>query len=141
MIVSFHWGGELVTELRDYQEALGRRAIDVGADLVFGHHPHVLQGVEVYKGKLIAYSLGNFAFGSYSKNARTSAILRVTFQGKGIKRAELIPINVFNHEVAFQPQVLKGEAAEAVLDEVRRLSEKRGTQIITEGSVGVVWMR
>lgn len=141
VIVSFHWGGELVTEPRDYQEAFGRRAIDLGADLVFGHHPHVLQGVEVYKGKLIAYSLGNFVFGSYSKNAKTSAILRVTFQEQGVIRGELIPINVFNHEVSFQPQVLTGEAAEAVLEEIRVLSEKWGTQIITEENLGVIQMQ
>ncbi|MCZ6677118.1 MAG: CapA family protein [Candidatus Poribacteria bacterium] len=141
VIVSFHWGGELVTEPRDYQEAFGRRAIDAGADLVFGHHPHVLQGIEVYNGKLIAYSLGNFAFASYSENAKTSAILQVTFRGQSMVRAELIPINVFNLEVAFQPKVLKGEAAESVFDEVRALSEKWGTQITTEGNVGVIQIR
>ena len=141
VIVSFHWSGELVTEPRDYQEAFGRRAIDEGADLVFGHHPHILQGVEVYKDKVIAYSLGNFAFGSYSKNSKTSAILRMTFQGTAVKRAELIPINVFNHEVAFQPQVLEGDAAEAVLDEVRGLSEKWSTRVVTEGNVGVIQIR
>jgi poly-gamma-glutamate synthesis protein (capsule biosynthesis protein) len=138
VIVSLHWGGELATELRDYQDAFGRLVIDAGADLVFGHHPHTLQGVEVYRGKIIAYSLGNFSFGSYSENARTSAILRVVFQGRAVKRAELIPIDVFNPEVVFQPRLLKGEAAEFVLDEVRVLSEQWGTQIITEGNLGVI---
>ena len=138
VIVTFHWSGELVTEPREYQELFGRMAIDAGADLVFGHHPHILQGIEVYKGKLIAYSLGNFAFASFSKKVQTSAILRVAFQDKGIVRAEIIPLNVFNREVLFQPTVLKAEAAEAVLNAVRLLSKKWQTKIITEGDLGVI---
>jgi poly-gamma-glutamate synthesis protein (capsule biosynthesis protein) len=138
VIVTFHWSGELVTEPRGYQELFGRIAIDAGADLVFGHHPHVLQGIEVYKGKLIAYSLGNFAFASYSKKVRTSAILRVKFQDNGLARAALIPLNVFNREVLFQPTVLSGEAAEAVLNTVRELSRKWKTEIGTEGNLGVI---
>ena len=47
VVVSFHWSGELVTEPREYQEWLGRGAIDAGADLVFDHHPHVLKGIEI----------------------------------------------------------------------------------------------
>ena len=141
VIVSFHWSGELVTEPREYQELFGRKAIDVGADLVFGHHPHILQGVEVYRGRLIAYSLGNFAFGSYSKNVQTSGILRVTFQAGEMKRAEIVPINVSNHEVVFQPEILSGDAAEAVIDEVRTLSEKWGTQITMEGDSGIIQLK
>ena len=137
-IDSFHWSGELVTEPREYQELFGRKVIDAGADLVFGHHPHVLQGVEVYEGKLIAYSLGNFVFGSYSKNVKTSVILHVSFQAGEINRAEIIPINVSNYEVLFQPQVLSGNAAEAVIDEMRSLSEKWGTRITMEGDLGVI---
>ena len=141
VIVSFHWSGELVTEPREYQELFGRKAIDVGADLVFGHHPHILQGVEVYRGRLIAYSLGNFAFGSYSKNVQTSGILRVTFQAGEMKRAEIVPINVSNHEVVFQPEILSGDAAEAVIDEVRTLSEKWGTQVTMEGDSGIIQLK
>ena len=138
VIVSFHWGGELVTEPREYQELFGRKAIEAGANVVFGHHPHVLQGIEIYEGGLIAYSLGNFSFGSYSKNARTSAILRVNFQSGRLKRAEIIPINVANHEVVFQPRLLSGDAAEAVINEIRLLSDKWGTQITTIDGLGVV---
>ena len=138
VIVTFHWSGELATEPREYQELFGRMAIDAGADLVFGHHPHVLQGIEVYKGKLIAYSLGNFAFASFSKKVRTSAMLRVKFQDKALARAELIPLNVFNREVLFQPTVLKAEAAEAVLNTVRALSKKWETKIVTENDLGVI---
>lgn len=62
----FHWGNETETVPDTNQMTLGRLAIDEGADLVCGHHPHVLQGIETYKGKNIVYSLGNFCFGGNS---------------------------------------------------------------------------
>ncbi len=66
IVAVFHWGNELESYPDQYQVELGHQAIDEGADLVIGHHPHVLQGIEYYKGKTIAYSLGNFCFGGNS---------------------------------------------------------------------------
>ncbi len=106
MVVSFHWGSELMTTPKDYQRELARLAIDHGAQVVLGHHPHVLQGVEHYRGGIIYYSLGNFAFGSYSKNASTSALARVTLQDGVVAAAEVLPLSVYNLEVAFRPQPL-----------------------------------
>ena len=63
LIVSFHWGNELEYKATDKQIRYGHMAVDNGADLVLGHHPHVLNGIEVYKGVNIVYSLGNFCFG------------------------------------------------------------------------------
>ena len=64
VVVLIHWGIERDEMPQEYQRALARRYIDAGADLVIGSHPHVLQGIEYYKGKPILYSLGNFVFGS-----------------------------------------------------------------------------
>ena len=64
LTVYVHWGIERKTEPESYQRTLGQQYIDAGADLVIGSHPHVLQGIEYYKGKPIVYSLGNFVFGS-----------------------------------------------------------------------------
>lgn len=64
LVVYIHWGIERNTEPEEYQRTLARQYIDAGADLVVGSHPHVLQGIEFYKGKPILYSLGNFVFGS-----------------------------------------------------------------------------
>jgi poly-gamma-glutamate synthesis protein (capsule biosynthesis protein) len=62
VILSLHWGIHFVpAQLADYQRETARKAIDCGADLILGHHPHILKGIEVYKGKAIMYSLGNFA--------------------------------------------------------------------------------
>ena len=133
LVVSFHWGQEATTDLRDYQPRLGRAAIDAGADIVAGHHPHILQGVEVYNGGVIFYSLGNFTFGSYSEIARTSAIARVMADGDGLVSVELIPINVYNPEVLFRPHVLEGAPAQDVIDELQRLSVPLHTHIRAEG--------
>jgi poly-gamma-glutamate capsule biosynthesis protein CapA/YwtB (metallophosphatase superfamily) len=62
VIVSMHWGIHFVpAQLADYQRETARRAIDCGADIILGHHPHILKGIEIYNGKVIVYSLGNFA--------------------------------------------------------------------------------
>ena len=66
IIVSFHWGTENKSVVTQGQRELGRFAVDMGADLVLGHHPHVLQPYEIYQGKCIVYSLGNFVFGGNS---------------------------------------------------------------------------
>jgi poly-gamma-glutamate synthesis protein (capsule biosynthesis protein) len=118
VVVSFHWGAELMTTAKHYQVELGRKAIDWGADLVLGHHPHVLQELEVYKGHLIAYSLGNFVFGSESNRTNSSMILLLTFQGKGLARVEAVPLDVNNYRVRYRPRVLSDQAARDVLEEV-----------------------
>lgn len=80
VIVIFHWGNEKETVPDSNQMTLGRLAIDEGADLVCGHHPHVLQGIETYKGKNIVYSLGNFCFGGNSyPSDMDSMIFQQTF--------------------------------------------------------------
>lgn len=63
IVVVMHWGEEKQYEPDEEQKALARELINAGADLIVGHHPHVLQPIEKYKGKYIAYSLGNFVFG------------------------------------------------------------------------------
>ena len=129
VVASFHWGQESKTELRPYQVALGHAAIDAGASLVIGHHPHILQGVERYKNGVILYSMGNFAFGSYSQKAKVSALAEVEFDGDNLTQVRLQPINVFNVDVLFQPQPLSGEAAANVISQLQELSLKQATKL------------
>jgi poly-gamma-glutamate synthesis protein (capsule biosynthesis protein) len=72
---SFHWGTEYEDYPVQYHVDLAHLCIDSGADLVIGHHPHVIQGIELYKGKLIAYSLGDFVFDHYSRKTGETFIL------------------------------------------------------------------
>jgi poly-gamma-glutamate synthesis protein (capsule biosynthesis protein) len=129
VIVSFHWGQEGKTELREYQTRLGRVAIDAGAQAVLGHHPHILQAIEYYRGGVILYSLGNFTFGSYSKKAATSAVAQLRFRQGQLTGLSMVPIRVDNFEVQFQPRVLTGAEAAAVVDNLQRLSTQQNTTL------------
>ena len=132
VIVSIHWGIELTSEPQTYQQILARTAIDAGADVILGHHPHILQGFEQYQGKLIAYSLGNFTFGSYSPNAHESAILKLYFNESEVLYAEILPIYVYNFKVHFQPYIESGEQAFANLTHLQTISKKLNTEIKIE---------
>ncbi len=138
VVVSFHWGREITTELRDYQPALAHAAIDAGALVVLGHHPHVLQGIERYKDGIIFYSLGNFAFGSYSQNATRSIVAQVSIQDARLTEVRLFPTNVNNIEVVFQPQPLYADEADLVIEELQRLSIPLGTTIENGRGIGIV---
>ena len=118
----------------------GHLAIDSGADLVIGHHPHVLQGLEIYKDRLIAYSLGNFSFGSYSRSARDSIILQVRLDHRGLLIAQVIPISVYNYDVEFQPRIINGPSRESVIQTLNQLSLSLngGKEIIRKSGLIVV---
>ena len=139
IVVSFHWGAEKSETPKDYQFFFAHLAIDSGADLVLGHHPHVLQGLEIYKNRLIAYSLGNFAFGSYSRFATDSIILNVYLTDDGLFYARCIPINVDNREVEFQPDFLIGEQGQAVVSKLMKLSLPLNSHQDILDHSGFVW--
>jgi gamma-polyglutamate biosynthesis protein CapA len=96
VVVSFHWGDELSAKVSPRQRSLALAAAQGGADLILGHHPHVLQPVTTIKvGRrkvLVAYSLGNFVFDAPAGDQRKSAILRCTLTKKGVTTAELLPV-------------------------------------------------
>jgi len=138
VVVSFHWGAELMTAAKDYQIELGRQAIDWGADLVLGHHPHVLQELELYRGHLIAYSLGNFVFGSESDRTNSSMILLLTFRGKSLVKVEVFPLDVNNYRVKYRPRVLTGKAATGVLESINVASERFSTKLIIANDRGTI---
>lgn len=85
VIVSFHFGEEYKKEPNAYQKSIAHKAIDYGADLVVGHHPHVIETIEKYKDKYIAYSLGNFVFDQhFSKDTMEGLVLKATVENKKI---------------------------------------------------------
>lgn len=141
VIVSFHWSDELQYYPSDYQKSYGRKCIDAGASVVIGHHPHVLQGLEVYKKGLIAYSLGNFVFGSRSTRLKDSMILGIEYDMDGLIQAKLYPVNVNNLEVEFQTKLRHGADAERVLQDLRTYSKQFRTVIQSQGDVGIIKLR
>ena len=122
IIVSFHWGEELTALPKEYQQNYAHLSIDYGADVILGHHPHVLQGIEVYKNKIIVYSLGNFIFASYSNKAADSILLNLLFSKSGITDVKVDPINVNNYEVQFIPQFLEGIKKSKVIEYLNQIS-------------------
>ena len=130
IIVSFHWGSEKSNYPDETQKALAHIAIDCGADLVVGHHPHVLQGIEQYKGKNIVYSLGNFCFGGNRNPAdKDTMIYQQTFTFENGVLVEdnvtnIIPCSVSSVQQYndFQPTVLEGSEAERVLQKIQEFS-------------------
>lgn len=141
VLVAYHWGAEKMETPKDYQKQLAHAAIAAGADAVIGHHPHVLQGVEVVDGKPVLYSLGNYAFGSRSDAAKDSALARLVVRGKKIERLEMIPLNVHNRFVEFNPRVADGEVRERILQTLERLSSDLGARGTREDGRWVVDLR
>ncbi|MEK9175628.1 MAG: CapA family protein, partial [Patescibacteria group bacterium] len=105
IVVSFHFGDEYNDMPNEFQKQISHLAIDAGADLAVGHHPHVIEPIEEYKGKTIAYSLGNFVFDqAFSSKTRTGIMLSVSLKGKSIERVSTTTIFINSN---FQPQLAK----------------------------------
>jgi poly-gamma-glutamate capsule biosynthesis protein CapA/YwtB (metallophosphatase superfamily) len=134
VVVSFHWGDEYVSMPADRQVQLAHAAIDAGASVVHGHHPHVLQPVEVYHGGVIFYSLGNFVFDQKKPATVESMIAHVTFSPEAVVRAEIIPVRIEE----CRPRPLKAWAARAALDKISLASARMGARIVTIGERGLV---
>lgn len=131
VIVSFHWGQERKFYPNNTQLELGRFAIDKGADIVVGHHPHVIQGIEKYKEKYIVYSLGNFSFGgNRNPSDKDTFIFQCKFKikdnkirglSKQITPCSISSVGGLNN---FQPNPLKGKEGERVLNRLFEYSKK-----------------
>jgi poly-gamma-glutamate capsule biosynthesis protein CapA/YwtB (metallophosphatase superfamily) len=130
VIVSFHWGVEGSNVPVGDQRKMARAVLDAGANLVLGHHPHVLQGIETYAGKHIVYSLGNFVFGGHSNPAdKDSMIYQEVFaleDGKVVsKENRVLPVRISSVTTHndFQPVLLEGAEKERVLGRVKKYSD------------------
>lgn len=128
VVLAWHWGvSEGYGKVVEYQRTMGKAAIDAGADLVVGHHPHMLQGVEVYRGKAIFYSLGNFIFDyALPYSGHETLILWCRISGGGLRQVGFFPGWINDQK---QPELLEGERAEKVVELMRRLSADYGTRL------------
>ena len=143
IITAFHWGSEKATQPDETQQSLAHIAIDCGADLVVGHHPHVLQGIEKYNGKYIAYSLGNFCFGGNSNPSdMDTMIFRQTFtiSGDGAAKDDdvtVIPCSISSDQGYnnYQPTPAEGEAAASIIARLNEYSAAYGVTVADDGSV------
>ncbi len=136
VVVTFHWGVpyERVPSLENREKA--RLAIDLGADLVIGHHPHIIQPIEIYKNKAIFYSVGNFAFGSGNSKAE-SILVGVRFDQLETV-IDVYPVYVRNRDprVNYQPKILTGEAGRRILEQIKGISDESGGLLHIDAAVG-----
>ena len=120
LMVLPHWGTQYTTRTVADQRRVGRALVGAGADLVVGGHPHWVQGVELHRGSLIAYSLGNYVFDmDFSRETQEGAFLELVFWGSELKAAELVPVRI---GADFAPRVASGRAGQAILDRIWRAS-------------------
>ena len=144
VIVIFHWGNESETVPDTNQMTLGRLAIDEGADLVCGHHPHVLQGIETYKGKNIVYSLGNFCFGGNSSPSDIDTMIfqqTFTITSDGVQAdnvTNIIPCSISSADGYnnYQPTPATGDEATRIKSKIDERSAAIPTADSTAKSSG-----
>lgn len=143
IIIYFHWGIEQDARPNGTQTHLAHKSIDWGADLVLGSHPHVLQGIEKYKGRYIVYSFGNFCFGGNSNPGdKDTMIFTQTFTFKNKKLtakndAKVIPCSVSGVKYTndFQPRILSGSEKTRVRNKINTRSKGMHTKIKKNGSL------
>ncbi|MCH5343941.1 MAG: CapA family protein [Acetatifactor sp.] len=136
-----HWGIERTFYPEDYQREFGKKCIDWGADLVIGHHPHVLQGIEEYRGKFIVYSLANFCFGA-NRNPpdKDTMIFQQTFTFvDGMKQEDaniqVIPCSVssISNWNDYRPTPAIDNEAQRILERINEYSRDFGVQFDESG--------
>jgi poly-gamma-glutamate capsule biosynthesis protein CapA/YwtB (metallophosphatase superfamily) len=138
VVVTFHWGVPYTREPAPEDRAKAHFAIDCGADLVIGHHQHVVQPFEVYRGRPIFYGVGNFAFGSGNSQAE-GLLIGVHFNDRNT-RVHVYPLYVKNRDprVAYQPKVMRGAGADRILLKLAGISGVDGQMLSITGGRGTL---
>jgi len=136
-IAQYHGSLEYKDEPTMMTETRLKAAIDAGADLAIAHHPHVAQGFEVYKGKLIAYSMGNFIFDQFFYATNHSFMLYVWMDGETFYRAEVVPVYL----QGYVPTPATGEHRGRILARLNDLTSKRNTHFSYNAGHGVILPR
>lgn len=119
VVLSLHWGEEFINRPSGEQVRTGRKLLDCGAHVILGHHPHILQGVERYRGRVIAYSLGDFVFDLWEERLRKSMILRLDLRDANEIGYEIRPVMI---NEKWQPEILQGEASSRMRTQIEDLA-------------------
>lgn len=148
--VAYHWGISHTRTLTAYQTALAHLSVDAGADLVLGGHPHILQGIEVYHGKVICYSFGNFVFewvksfadAPFGNTIRETMLLTCLIEDNQLKGVYFRPvvINSLGGHILAEPELAAPDGPEfaRICDTMSRLSAPLNTELRAED--GKIWV-
>lgn len=137
VVVSLHWNIENSQETHPGARKLAKRIVDMGADAILGHHPHVPRGIEVYKGSPIFYSIGNFIFGHNHDYWMDNYLARIDFSPDRIEDIKIRPVAGEGQDLS-QPYLLEDERAEEILEDVRNLTEKLDTNMNIRDNAGII---
>lgn len=127
VVVSMHWGVEKKYDANARQKSEAHALVNAGADVVLGHHPHRIQGIEYYRGKLIAYSLGNFVFSAASTGSTDTYILSLTLGNRKVIKASARPVVI----VSGQPRItsLRSTSGKRIVKVLTQKSKARKTHV------------
>ena len=137
VIVAMHWG----VEYQDYidsalQEAPAHQLVDAGADIIWGNHPHVFEGIEFYKDALIAYSQGDFVCDHYSRETGESFVLKFDVTPNGIENVTVTP--TYADDVTGVPYIVTGEEADSLLGRLETISDGMNSAFTIENDIAHV---
>ena len=133
VVLSIHWGIERDAEPKAQDVVLAKKLIDGGVDVIMGHHPHVLQGIEIYKGKPIFYSLGNFVFGTRGELTSNTMIAQINLLDGEMKDIEIIPFNI---ELG-RPMPVTEDIKQLKINYLNKISKKFGVKIDGNGMINL----
>ena len=140
LVVMMHWGKAVQTEaVSNRQQFFAQALIEAGADLVLSQRLHTLQGIQIFKGKPIIYSLADLIYENFDKRHAQIVIPKVTFRNRQLQHIELIPVWVGNPKAKYQPQTLSGEQAKTTLTKYKQLCQSLDTTVSVEIDRG--WIR
>jgi poly-gamma-glutamate synthesis protein (capsule biosynthesis protein) len=138
VIVSLHWGYEYVRVPSPEQVKMAHAIIDQGADIILGTHPHVIQGYELYRGKAIFYSLGNFVIDSYTGSVRASMIAEIDVDiHTNSMNVNIIPVQI--DSITYIPRIAEGNEKEKIIELISSLNREYATWGERSNSVGDYW--
>lgn len=137
--VSLHWGIIYSQKIHPKAIEYAHEIIDAGADVILGHHPHVPQGIEIYKNKPIFYSFGNFIFKYNRPSWQDNFLAIIHIRKNQLKKIEILPISG-NGSKLYRPELLSGNEAKTMLSNMQKLSSKFNTTIDVEGNKGIIFL-
>ncbi|MBP7734973.1 MAG: CapA family protein [Spirochaetes bacterium] len=138
VVISLHWGIEQTHVPQKEQIATAHAIIDAGADAVIGHHPHWPQGIELYRGRPIVYSLGNFINGYINPIERDNIAVGLYYNDRTLESIKVVPLAGRNRQIRFQPFILNGKKADGFLGLIRNLCRGLNTDMDIMGGYGYI---
>lgn len=137
VVISLHWGMENTSDVHPEARNMAYRILDAGADIIIGHHSHVPKGIEIYNGKPILYSLGNFIFGHNVPWWDDNILARILVRNKKIINIEILPISGKGQKL-YQPALLEGKEAAKLLEKIKAMSHELNTNMDIVGNKGII---